>query len=56
MGVKWLEHEVIHSPPFSTEVEDEWSYNAASPICLLDVEGKTLPFYNNNNNNNNKAR
>jgi hypothetical protein len=55
--VKWPEHEVIQSPPFGAEVKYEWSYNVASPIRLLGVEGKILPFYfNNNNNNNNNTR
>ena len=33
-----------------------WSYNAASPVCFLDVEGKSLSFYNNNNNKKKKKK
>jgi hypothetical protein len=53
LGVKWPEREVIQSHPFSAEDKYEWIYNIAFPICLLDVEGKILPFYYNSNNNNN---
>jgi hypothetical protein len=36
--IKRLESEVDHSPPFSAEVKNEWSYNSAPRTCLHDVD------------------
>jgi hypothetical protein len=38
LGVKWLGHEVDHSPPSNAEVKNEWSFTSALPIYLYDVD------------------
>jgi len=38
-GVTQLGGAVYHSPPFNTEVESEWSYTSAQPICLYALGG-----------------
>jgi len=35
-GVKWPRCEADHSPPFSAEFKNAWSYTS-TPICLLGV-------------------
>jgi hypothetical protein len=39
LGVKWLRHEVDHSPPSSAEVKNVWSYipYPRSPVCLHGI-------------------
>jgi hypothetical protein len=34
---KWLGHDVDHSPPFSTEIKNEWSYTSTPPVCLHGI-------------------
>jgi hypothetical protein len=39
--IQWVsatEHEAVQSPPSSTDVKIEWSYNSALPICLFGVD------------------
>jgi len=43
-GVNWPERGVYHLPPSSAEVEMEWSYVSAPPLCLHDMYGKTTFF------------
>jgi hypothetical protein len=45
--VKWLRHEVDHSPPSSDEVKSEWSYTSTLPICLhvMDRDNFTTTLY-----------
>jgi hypothetical protein len=42
VGVKQLGHEADHAPPYSAEVENEWSCTSTSPICLQGVYLFTL--------------
>jgi len=35
--VRWLRHETNHSPPFVTEVKNEWSYTSTVPENLYGV-------------------
>ena len=46
-GLKWPGREVDNSPQFSTEVENEWIYPSAPPICLYgaDRDNYTFAFY-----------
>jgi hypothetical protein len=37
-GVKWLGHDVNHSPPSSPEVKNEWSYTFAPPLYLHGMD------------------
>jgi len=39
------ERGVYRLPPSSAEVEVEWSYASAPPLCLHDMYGKTFPFF-----------
>ena len=34
MWLKWLGSDVDHSPPYSTEVKNEWSHMSAPTVCL----------------------
>ena len=45
-------NEVNHSPPFSAEASNKWSYNSAPPVCLHGVDrGINLPaLYKTRNN------
>jgi len=36
-GVKWPERDADYSPPSSTEVNNEWNYTSAPPLCLHGV-------------------
>ena len=46
-GLKRPGREVDNSPQFSTEVENEWIYPSAPPICLYgaDRDNYTFAFY-----------
>jgi hypothetical protein len=33
-AVKWVKHDVAHSPPSSAKVKNVWSYASTPPICL----------------------
>jgi hypothetical protein len=35
LGVKWPGHEADHSPPFSAEVKNAWSYTSTPPIRFM---------------------
>jgi len=35
-GVKWLRHEIVLSPPSSTEVKNVWSYTSTPPYVLIE--------------------
>jgi hypothetical protein len=37
VSIKWWGHEADHSPPFSAEVRNAWSYTSTPPVCLHDV-------------------
>jgi hypothetical protein len=38
--VQWPELEGNHSPPASAEVENEWSFTSALPLCIDVVDGR----------------
>jgi len=42
--VKWPEHEIDHSLPPSTEVNNECSYISTAPICLHDMHRGNYAF------------
>jgi hypothetical protein len=42
--VKQTGHEVDHSPPFSAEIKNEWSYTCTSPIGLLGMDRDNFIF------------
>ena len=44
-GVKRQGREVDHSPPFGTEVKNEWSYTSTPPVCLHGVDRDNFTFY-----------
>ena len=44
-GVMRPEFEVDPSPPFSAEVQNEWSYISSPPIHLRGVDRRQLHFY-----------
>jgi hypothetical protein len=43
-AIKWLGHEVDHSPPPSAEVKNEWRYASAYLICLYDIDRDNFAF------------
>ena len=40
-GVKRPGHEADHTPPYSSEFKNEWSYTYVSPYAFLESTGKT---------------
>jgi len=36
--LKWTGHEVDHSPPSSSKVNNEWSYTFTLPLCFHGME------------------
>ena len=44
LGVKQPSHEADHSSPSSAKVKNEWSYNAASLICLYGMPRAALLY------------
>ena len=47
LGLPWSKRlgvVVSHSPPYTAEVKNEWSYTSTPSICLHGVDRTTLPF------------
>ena len=44
-GLKKPGHEFNHSPPFSAEVKNEWSYTSTPPKCLHGLKQGNLYLY-----------
>ena len=44
LGIKWMEHEVDHSPPPSTKIKNYWNYTSTPPICLLGMDRNSFTF------------
>jgi hypothetical protein len=47
LGLPWPKRsEVVanHSPSYTAEVKNEWSYTSNSSVCLRGVDRATLPF------------
>jgi len=42
-GVKWPRRDAEHSPPFSAEVEHDWSYNLLPLYAFIAPKGTTSP-------------
>jgi hypothetical protein len=43
-GGKAAGHEVNYSPPYSSEVKNDWNYTSSPPICLHGVNMEKLNF------------
>ena len=43
-GVKRSEREVVYSPPFGDEVENEWSHTSTPAICPYDTDRDNFTF------------
>ena len=43
-GGKVDRHEADHSPPSSTEIKNDWSYDSTPPYTSMECIGATLPF------------
>jgi hypothetical protein len=50
LGVKQLELEVDHAPPYSAEVKSDWIYASTPPVCLRGVERDRCIFCNGSSN------
>jgi len=44
-GIKRLGRDADHSPSFSAEVKNEWSYTSTSPVCLHGVDRNTFTLF-----------
>jgi len=44
LEIKLPERNVDHSPSYSAEVKNEWSYNFTSPLHLRDVDRHKFIF------------
>ena len=44
LEIKWSWFELCHSPPFSAEVMNEWSYTCTPPVCLHGVDKGSFNF------------
>jgi hypothetical protein len=44
-GVKQLEREANHSPPFSAEVKNEWNYTTTTLVYVLGVNMENLTSF-----------
>lgn len=51
LEVKWLGHELSHSPASSCKVKDEWSCTPTSPLCHFCVWRHPLPLFSLHTNN-----
>jgi hypothetical protein len=44
-GSKVARHEADHSPPSSTEIKNDWSYDSTPPIYLHGMHRGNFAFY-----------
>jgi len=44
-GIKRPGRDADHSPSFSAEVKNEWSYTSTSPVCLHGVDRHTFTLF-----------